>query len=84
MCREMQSWSLDEFGYYFFEPIDGRHGMGGSGENTIHLHMVAYLDFTCRLDGTKVLSRNGCRSCQYLKRSAVPKFMGAQLQGTTN
>ena len=78
MCREMRSWSLDEFGYYFFEPIDGQHGIGGSGENTIHLHMVAYLDFTCRLDGTKVLSRHGCLSGKNLQRSAMPKSMGSQ------
>ena len=80
----MRSKSLDELGSIFVEPIDGRRCIGAGGEDTIHLLMVTHTDHTYGLDGAKLLSRDGCRTCQNMQKSMVSKSMGAHQQGATN
>ena len=74
----------DELGSISIEPIDGRCHIGVGGENIIHLLMVTHMDRTCWMDGTQLLIRNGCRSCQNMKRNAVSKYMGAHRKGMKN
>ena len=66
MHEAMHSSISYELGFIFSEPVDGIFLIGAREENTIYLLMVVDTDCTCGLDGTNVISRNGCRSCQNL------------------
>ena len=60
MHGAMHSGSSNELVINFVEPVDGRRHIGARGENIIYLLPVSDTYCTCGLDGTKVLSRNGC------------------------